>query len=266
VRPLMRRLRSSLPALLTVAVLLVLVVGSAAFAQEAGDATGAQAPKENFLIWVAKCSGIIGLVILGLSIYFVATVIRLFLEIRQKVAAPPELIQACDDLITARDFRELYKVAKASDSFLGRILATGISELSNGLPEARDAMERASDAATVEMEKMISMLAVLGTLGPMIGLLGTLKGMIASFSVIAMSKGTAIKSDEVAGGISEALLLTFEGVLLSVPAIYFFALFRNRIATISSNTTLLADQMLRRIYHAAQAKPGAGAAAAPAQK
>ena len=40
---------------------------------------------------------------------------------------------------------------------------------------------------TAEMEKKISMLAVLGTLGPMIGLLGTLKGMIASFSVIAMS-------------------------------------------------------------------------------
>jgi biopolymer transport protein ExbB len=100
----------------------------------------------------------------------------------------------------------------------------------------------------------------------MIGLLGTLKGMIASFSVIAMSKGTAIKSDEVAGGISEALLLTFEGVLLSVPAIYFFALFRNRIATISSNTTLLADQMLRRIYHAAQAKPGAAPSTASAAK
>src|SRR6185369_7742802 len=115
--------------------------------------------------------------------------------------------------------------------------------------------------------KMISMLAVLGTLGPMIGLLGTLKGMIASFSVIAMSKGTAIKSDEVAGGISEALLLTFEGVLLSVPAIYFFALFRNRIATISSNTTLLCEQILRRLFHMAQWKSApATTGAAPAPK
>ncbi len=78
------------------------------------------------------------------------------------------------------------------------------------------------------MEKKISMLAVLGTLGPMIGLLGTLKGMIASFSVIAMSD-TQLKASQVAGGISEALLLTFEGVALSVPAIYFFALFRNRV-------------------------------------
>jgi len=265
VQSLMRRLRSSLPVLLTVGVVLALACSSFAYAQEGGEATSAPAQGENFLMWVARCSGIIGVVILLLSIYFVATVIRLFLEVREKVAAPPELIHACDELIQARDFRELYKVAKASDSFLGRILATGISELSNGLPEARESMERAADAATIEMEKSISMLAVLGTLGPMIGLLGTLKGMIASFSVIAMNKGTQIKSDEVAGGISEALLLTFEGVALSVPAIYFFALFRNRIATISSNTTLLADQMLRRIYHAAQNK-GAPAAAGAAQK
>ena len=35
-----------------------------------------------------------------------------------------------------------------------------------------------------------------------------------------------------AKGISEALLLTFEGVGLSVPAIYFFSFFRNRVLQI----------------------------------
>ena len=65
------------------------------------------------------------------------------------------------------------------------LLTTGITELPNGLAEAREAMERVGEAITAEMEKKISMLAVLGTLGPMIGLLGTLKGMIASFGVIA---------------------------------------------------------------------------------
>ena len=117
------------------------------------------------------------------------------------------------------------------------MLAAGIAELPSGLAEARDAMERVGEAMTVEMEKKISMLAVLGTLGPMIGLLGTLKGMIASFSVIALSD-VQLKASEVAGGISEALLLTFEGVALSVPAIYFFAVFRNRVSTISVATML----------------------------
>jgi len=58
----------------------------------------------------------------------------------------------------------------------------------------------------------------------------------------------------VAGNISEALVLTFEGVALSVPAIYFFAVFRNRISAYSAATMLDADAFVRRLY-AAMKKP-----------
>ncbi len=85
--------------------------------------------------------------------------------------------------------------------------------------------------------------------------------MIGAFGAIARS-GTHLDASQVAGNISEALLITFEGVALSVPAIYFFALFRNRISTISSKTTLLADQMLRRLFHSAQWKAAPAPAAA----
>ena len=126
----------------------------------------------------------------------------MFIELRP-IAAPPEIIDEVEDMLQKRQFKEIYAVVKDDQSFFSRLLSTGIAELPNGLAEARDAMERVGESLTVEMEKKISMLAVLGTLGPMIGLLGTLKGMIASFSVIAMSD-TQLKASEVAGGISEA--------------------------------------------------------------
>jgi biopolymer transport protein ExbB len=197
-----------------------------------------------------------------LSIYFVSTVIRLFLEFRPQVAAPQDLVDECEDLLQKRQFKEIYAVLKDDPSLFARCLSTGISELPNGLAEARDAMERVGESATVDMEKKISMLAVLGTLGPMIGLLGTLKGMIASFGVIARGE-SGLDASEVAKGISEALLLTFEGVLLSVPSIYFFALFRNRVMTLSVNTLLQADEFLRHFAHAARSKGSATAPAAP---
>jgi hypothetical protein len=40
-----------------------------------------------------------------------------------------------------------------------------------------------------------------------------------------------------------------------VPSIYFYALFRNRVATISANTTLLADNLLGRIDDVFRRKP-----------
>jgi biopolymer transport protein ExbB len=205
---------------------------------------------------IIHASGLIGLFILLLSIYFVSLVIRLFLEMRQEICIPADLIARAQDLVKARDFQGAFDAARENDSFLGRVLTAGIAELPNGLPDAREALERVGEVETVEMEKRISMLAVLGTLGPMIGLLGTLKGMIASFGAIATG-GTALKADQVADGISQALILTFEGVLLSVPAIYFFAFFRNRVSTISVNAMLEADQLLRFFYRTGRSKGAA---------
>jgi biopolymer transport protein ExbB len=220
---------------------------------------------ETFLHWVVRCSGFIGLVILLLSIYFVSTVGRLFWEMRVEVAAPPELVGQCENLLQQRDFKGIYNLVREDESFFARLLTTGITELPNGLAEAREAMERVGEAITAEMEKKISMLAVLGTLGPMIGLLGTLKGMISSFSAIAMS-GVQLDAQKVATGISEALLLTFEGVALSVPAIYFFALFRNRVVYIATSVTLTGDQFLRHFSHAGRAKASTAAPALPPTK
>ena len=229
-----------------------------ALAQEAAKEEVHQT--KSYFWWFIESSGFIGLVILILSMYFVSTVGRLFIEMRPQVAMPPELVEQTNEMLQRRQFKEVYAAVKDDPSFYGRVLATGIAELPNGLSEARDSMERVGDAVTVELERKISMLAVLGTLGPMIGLLGTLKGMIASFSVIAISD-TQLKASEVAGGISEALLLTFEGVALSVPAIYFYAVFRNRVSGISVTTMLHADDFLRHFAHAARAKaPAAGAA------
>ena len=158
----------------------------------------AKAPEQqSYFWWFIESSGFIGGFILLLSIYFVSTVCRLFIELRPIVAAPPEIVDEVEDLLQKRQFKEIYAVVKDDPSYYSRLLSTGIAELPNGLSEARDAMERVAESLNVEMEKKISMLAVLGTLGPMIGLLGTLKGMIASFSVIAVS-GAQLKADEVA--------------------------------------------------------------------
>jgi len=188
--------------------------------------------------------------------------VRLFFEFRQDVAAPPDIVEKCEEYVKARDYQSMYRLVKEDTSMYSLLVSAGITELPQGLAEARDAMDRTNETLVVDMEKKISMLAVLGSLGPMIGLLGTLKGMIASFSVIARP-GSVIKPEEVALGISEALLLTMEGVGLSVPAIFFFAFFRNRLMTISSNTALMADEFIRRMHASARSgRPAAAPAAA----
>jgi len=239
--------------------------GAAAPAAPAAGAPAAGEPKpvqKSRFIWFIQSSGLIGLGILILSIYFVATIIRLFIELRPIVAMPPEEVAQAETLLQSRDYQGLYDFASKSHTFYSRLVSVGIAELPSGLTEAREVMDRTADAETVDMERKISMLAVIGTLGPMIGLVGTLKGMIASFAVIALSD-TQMKASQVAEGISEALLLTFEGVALSVPAIFFFAVFKNRVAKISVETLLAADELVRRLVQQAKQKPGPAAHGAP---
>jgi biopolymer transport protein ExbB len=242
---------------------------TAAPAADSAKETPKKQEQESFFIWFIKAFGIIGFgILLPLSIYFVATVSRLFLEMRPMIAMPPEIIARCEALLEQRDFKSIFGVVKEDNSFFSTALSTGIGELPNGLAEAREAMEKVGESVTAEMDKKISMLAVLGTLGPMIGLLGTLTGMISSFQSIARG-GENLNPTEVAGGISQALVLTLAGVGLSVPAIYFYAVFRNRVSMISVTTMVRADQFLRHFAHAARSKgtgPSSGAQAAAAAK
>ena len=219
----------------------------------------------GFVMWVIETGGAIGIFIFLLMGYFVATSIKLFLELQPQVAMPPDLMEDIKQKMEKKDYKGVYQSIKEKDCLFTKFASAGLGELSAGLSEARDAMERVGEVQAAEADKKISMLAVLGTLGPMIGLLGTLKGMMASFGSIA-SGGEQIKSDEVAKGISEALLLTFEGVLLSVPAIYFFAIFKNRTSMMSATTMLAADEFVRKLASAAKAaaKPAAAASTSAA--
>ena len=239
------------------------ITARSAVAQDAGAGGQVQpAQQKSTVVWFFQSIGVIGIGIILLSMYFIATVSKLFFELRPEVAMPPELVAKCEEMLGKKDFMGIYNQLKTDKTYFGRVLYTGISELPNGMSEAREAMAGVGEAITVGMEKKISILAVLGTLGPMIGLLGTLLGMIESFSVIALSD-VQLKASEVAGGISRALLLTLLGVGLSVPAIYFFSVFKNRVAAISVDTVLKADEFLRHFGFATRKKPATAAAAAP---
>ena len=214
-------------------------------------------PKQmNTLYWLLQVSGPIGILIFVLSIYFVAVAIKQAFVLRLSVAAPPEMVDAATKLIEEKKPKDLMALLNEDDSYFSQALVAGISELRFGIEEAREKLDRKAEVLTVQMERSISILAVIGTLGPMIGLLGTLKGMISSFSVIAMS-GVALDAAKVAEGISEALVITFEGVFLSVPAIFLYSIFRNRISQISVETTMLADDCLRSVYRLLKSKPSA---------
>jgi biopolymer transport protein ExbB len=216
-------------------------------------AGGATPPsRENMLQWAIRASGPIGAFLLLLSIYFTALVIRLFMEFRVSEAVPAALVEKLEAAIRDKKFQDAYDVCKDNDSFLARLVRTGIANLPNGRAEAKEAMQQVTEEMVTTLEMKISYLAIIGTLGPMIGLVGTIWGMILSFQEIATAAGAQPRPEKVAEGISTALFITLEGVSLSVPAIFFFAFFRNRIAQMTMESTRVADRTINSLVAAAK--------------
>ncbi|MDB5350902.1 MAG: biopolymer transport protein [Planctomycetota bacterium] len=215
--------------------------------QEKADAPASEAAKaaqpEGFLHWMARASGPIGVVILLMSFYLIALVAWMSFEYRRSVAMPEALIAEVGELLAQKKYTEAFQRLNLDTSFLARTLAAGVRKLPSGLPAAQRAMEMANEDETMQREHRTTYLATVGTLGPMIGLVGTVYGMIRSFQVIATS-GSSPQAGQLAEGISTALFATLEGIALSVPAIAFYAVFRNRIARMSLEVAMLSESML----------------------
>src|SRR5262249_48373064 len=183
------------------------------------------------------------IVIAAMSFYLIALIIWMALHFRASTAVPRELVREVHGLLEQAKYHEAYHRLVEDSSFLARVLAAGVRKLPTGLAPAQRAMELANEDATMEMEHRTTYLATVGTLGPMIGLVGTVYGMIMAFRVIAV-EGATPQASQLAAGISTALYASLEGIALSIPALYFYAVLRTRIARLSLEVGWAAEPLL----------------------
>lgn len=240
--------------------------GAGAFDSASTDegAAAEESGGESFLRWMFRASGWIGVVLAAMSFYLIALVAWMALNFRIKKAVPRALAREVRELVEQKRFGDAYQRLAADRSLFARVLAAGVRKLSSGLPAGRRAMAVANEDATMEMEHRTTYLATVGTLGPMIGLVGTVYGMILAFRVIA-DEGSTPQADRLAEGISTALFATLEGIAISIPAIYFYAFFRNRIARMSLEVEMAADPLLEQFAPGVKPEPPASPSPSPPQ-
>jgi biopolymer transport protein ExbB len=92
-------------------------------------------------------------------------------------------------------------------------------------------IEEATSLEMPMLEKNMTVLSTLVSLGTLVGLLGTVLGMITAFGALATT-GTPDQA-ALANGISEALINTATGILTSVLAIISYNFFTSKIDTLT---------------------------------
>ena len=149
----------------------------------------------------------------------------LAMDLRMGDAIPPGFVEEFTETVNKRQFKEAYELAKSDDSFLGRVLTTGMSRLQYGIEDAREAAFNMVESIRAGKEQLDRPTwRPSARLGPLLGLVGTVYGMIGAF--IALGDRAARQSGVLAGNISHALVVTLLGIGLSVPAIFCHAFFR----------------------------------------
>ena len=94
-----------------------------------------------------------------------------------------------------------------------------------------------------KLEGSLPTIAVIGTLLPMLGLLGTVTGMINVFDTIAIH-GTG-NPQQMAGGISQALLTTASGLIIAIPVIFAHHILSRRLRQVLAITDKTIHFMLK---------------------
>ena len=232
-----------------------------AFAQEAdadGDAAAAapadgdKANEDNkkqeaksALGWLIEALGIYLFVFLLISVALVSLMIMNFLAVRRSVVCPPDLIDGFQAHLDEKQYQEAYELAKADESFLGNVLAAGLSKVSTSYKHSVAAMQDVGAEENMKLDHRASYLALIGTLAPMIGLLGTVDGMIRSFYTIATA-GTSPDANKLAEGISTALLTTLVGLLIAIPAIAAYNIIKNMIQKLVLDVGITSDSLMGR--------------------
>jgi biopolymer transport protein ExbB len=91
----------------------------------------------------------------------------------------------------------------------------------------RRAIQRAAALTANDLKKGVSSLATIGATAPFVGLLGTVVGIINAFQGIAASGSGGLAA--VSSGISEALVETALGLVVAIPAVWFYNYLSGRI-------------------------------------
>jgi biopolymer transport protein ExbB len=194
--------------------------------------TPAFADDRSFMQKVLEDGGTIGWVIIVLSVITLAMVIEYFVNIRRDKICPPEIIDELEALLEEDEFQEALELCESEPNFLTNSLAAGLPRINEGYDQMKQAMENAAGVEALKLQQKVGWLLFMSNLAPMLGLFGTVQGMIAAFDQI-VALGAKVTPKDLAQGISAALITTFDGLVVAMPALAIYQYFRNKVTRIA---------------------------------
>ena len=222
----------------------LLILGTAALAQEGGDRVIPDEAKIN-IGNILKWGGWAGWIIILHSVAGLALIIEHTINVKREKLVPPELVDELEALFEEEEYQEALELCESQPNFLTNILAAGLPKLNAGFDTMKQIMSEQAAVEATKLHQKISYLALISNMAPMWGLFGTVWGMIGAFAEIVIL-GPRVTPKDLAGGVQQALITTCEGLIVAMPCMMMYFIFRNRVVRIINELSGVADDLVER--------------------
>ena len=145
---------------------------------------------------------------------------------------------------------EARQLSRQTATPLGRMIDKGFSRLGRPLPDIQAAIENEGKLEVANLEKRVSLVATVASLGPMIGFLGTVTGMITAFQDMAHA-GNNIDISILATGIYEAMVTTIGGLIVGIICYFLYNILVTRINKVVLDIEVRATEFMDLLHEPA---------------
>jgi biopolymer transport protein ExbB len=224
------------------ATLVVALPSVSAFAQ---DAAADSSDGAITVMKIIKWGGIVGGVVILMSIAMVALIIEHFVSIKREKIVPPEVIDEIEALFEEEEYQDALELCEQEQNYLTNMLAAALPKLNAGFDVMEEIIEEQHHIESTKLYTKVSYLSLIANLAPLIGLFGTVLGMVGAFNEI-VKLGPAVTPKDLANGVQQALITTLFGLVVAIPALTFFFIFRNRVTRITWEIRAIAEDLIER--------------------
>ncbi len=188
--------------------------------------------KKINLLTLLVAGGYLMLPIAAMSILVVTFGVERLLGLRRRKVLPPQLIADLGKMAASPggfNPRQAYRLCQRHPSTASNVIKVMLLKVGRPHAEVEHTVSEASDREASRLYANVRWLSLAAAVSPLLGLLGTVWGMIMAFFRTANMPTGANKAEFLAQGIYVALVTTFAGLAVAIPAAVLAHTFEGRV-------------------------------------
>lgn len=211
---------------------------------------------------IYKIMGFLAYPFIALSFLAVVLIFFVMFTVKQNTVVSDAFMNSADSLIRKQDYLGLLSVCHRRNECVAQITAKALDfatkNPTTSFDEVREVTEAEGSRQASMLLQRVSYLGDIGAVAPLIGLLGTVIGLITSFNEIATGAMAGAQSMGVAKGVYEALFNTAAGLIIGIPSLIVYSIYRGKVQRLISELEAASTHLMALL--AAQYKRAARAA------